>query len=500
MSGLKIKLNLGRASSSIAKKDGEENPITLQGERHTAGDNESATAQKPIQSGSLTKLKLKIGASASIPSDVTASVPFSPSGFHASDERMLKQSRLGGKKKSLANNKVGTGKRKHNKKEGDSHVSEAPPQQQNKKIKLSTTQGLSKIKLSLLDVAKKVDIPGLFDRVPGRTRGRGRKPGRGRGRPAKAKVDDVLIEKEWEEEMMMVKRPSMDDDVVEEPRRGGPGRRPKALTGNTPATQEDISILVNKIWDRDYDSLFKHPVTDEEAPGYSEVISSPMDLSTIRSKNEAGHYQTWEQLAADIYLMFNNALKYNEKDSMYWKLSKTQQMHARSLIDNARQGRVTVNAKAMAATAARKETIAAKVHAREKRNAVLKKARAEQKAAQEAKILKRAGVDVDDNESHRSSFRKRTDGIHYHNFQGLAASKTGDGVYIGFFNPSFALGSGEAPKASPYAESLKTFVASLSTAAFEKVKKTMLAMFPKYYKYEEMTESNEGAPSLQGMQ
>ena len=473
MSGLKIKLSLGRASSaSLAKKDGESNPSHGQDNGSIGDDAKSHT--QAVQSGSLTKLKLKLGASGSVHAE-----PFSPSTYHASDEKIPKHGR--GAKPVALTNKARGAKRKQSRKVDDHNAPEAHGQQQNKKIKLSTSHGFGKIKLSL---AKKVSLPG-FDRGPGRGRGRGRKPGRGRGRPPKAKVDDLVIEKEWEEELMMVKRPSIEEDKVVEPRRGGPGRRPKALTGNTPATQEDISILVNKIWDRDYDSLFKHPVTDEEAPGYSDVISSPMDLSTIRSKNEMGQYQTWEQLAADIYLMFNNALKYNEKDSMYWKLAKTQQMHARSLIDNARQGKVTVNAKAMAATAARKETIAAKVHAREKRNAVLKKARAEQKAAQEAKILKRAGVDVDDNESHRSSFRKRTDGMHYHNFQGLAASKTGDGVYIGFFNPSFTLGSGEAPKASTYADSLKTFAASLSAGTFEKVKKTMISMFPKYYKYEE---------------
>jgi len=481
MSGLKIKLSLGRASSSIGKKDTVQDESNSQA--HVATGDDSTVQGQTIQSGSMPtkKLKLKLGGSG----HADGLVPFSPSSFHDDDQRLLKRGKM-----SLS---VKRGKRKHDVKihgDGGNHEGH-PPQQQSKKIKLSTAaHGLGKIRLSLANAAKKVSLPG-FDRggggPPGRGRGRGRKPGRGRGRPPKAKVDDGIIEKEWEEELMMVKRPSMDDDAVAEPRRGGPGRKPKALTGNTPATREDISILVDKIWDRDYDSLFKHPVTDDEAPGYSEVISSPMDLSTIRTKNEAGDYETWEQLAADIYLMFNNALKYNDKDSTFWKLAKTQQMHARSLIDNARQGRVTVNAKARAATAARKETIAAKVHAREKRNAVLKKARAEQKAAQEAKILKRAGVDVDDNESYRSSFRKRTDGTHFHNFQGLAAAKTGDGVYIGFFNPSFALGSGEAPTATPYAESLKTFVSSLSGAAFDRVKKTMLSMFPKYYKYEEHT-------------
>eukprot|EP00889_Picochlorum_renovo_P004841 jgi/Picre1/31871/NNA_007219.t1 len=199
-------------------------------------------------------------------------------------------------------------------------------------------------------------------------------------------------------------------------------------------------------------------------------------------------YTSWESVASDIHLMFKNALKYNNREHDVWKLAKTQQMHARSLIENARQGKIMLNAKAQAANAARKETIAAKMHAREKRNEAIKKARAEQRAAQEAKILKRAGVDVEDNVAHRSSFRKRTEGMYHNTWQGLAASKTADGVYVGFFRQSFMSLLTDDTSVVPYANSLKKFTKSLSAAAFQKARKTMLNMFPKYYHYSESSE------------
>jgi len=489
--GLKIKLNLGRVQALSQDKSQQDG---------------AAIGQEQQQNGTMggTKLKLKLGSVTSLQN--SSSIPFSPSGFHASDEAFVggkgrgsgKKKRggaptsSGGRGKAISGKKRKEGSRAATAQEVGVPVGESGSQP--KKIKLSTG---GKIKLSLKNLTSKMfSFPAggggsaKAAHNQGGQRGRGR--GRGRGRPPgrtkkPSETDDNLIQQAWEDELLLVSNAVADDDDDKVSR--GPGRRPKQMTGSTPATQEGISILIEKIWDRDYDDLFKYPVTDEEAPGYSDMISNPMDLSTMKKKNEAGAYSTWEELAMDIQLMFKNALKYNSKGSDVWKSTKTQQMYARTLIENARRGKMRLNAKAKAANAARKETIAAKVHAREKRNAVLKKARAEQKAAQEAKILKRAGVDVDDNASHRSSFRKRTDGMHHNHFQGLAASKTGDGVYIGFFNPSFALGSRKEPSVVAYADSLKHFCASLSSKAFEKVNSTMVSMFPKYYRYD--STSNE---------
>ncbi|KAI8114331.1 hypothetical protein M9434_002457 [Picochlorum sp. BPE23] len=480
---LKIKLNLGGVLSTAKRAENQEQtpgasavaePVDSQAGLNAAADKSRET----ISFASPNRLKLKL------------SEPRSISGHDVSTVSQERQPYRGGGGKMERGRGRGRGrgrKRSH----GDSILehqvqpSMAPVGGSmsiglTKKIKLSTG---NKIKLNLKNLGNKVvnALPGVKRSYPGAKRGR--KPGRGRGRPPKksqAEEEDLV----WEDELMYAQAEQEEGDGA----RAGPGRKPKLMTGNTPASPEDISILIEKIWDRDYDDLFKHPVTDEEAPGYSNVITNPIDLSTIKSKNEAGMYTSWESVASDIHLMFKNALKYNNREHDVWKLAKTQQMHARSLIENARQGKIMLNAKAQAANAARKETIAAKMHAREKRNEAIKKARAEQRAAQEAKILKRAGVDVEDNVAHRSSFRKRTEGMYHNTWQGLAASKTADGVYVGFFRQSFMSLLTDDTSVVPYANSLKKFTKSLSAAAFQKARKTMLNMFPKYYHYSESSE------------
>ena len=54
----------------------------------------------------------------------------------------------------------------------------------------------------------------------------------------------------------------------------------------------------------------------QELPDYYELISEPIDLNRIRAKAEAGLYADgWDGFAADIRLMFANALKYNDPES-----------------------------------------------------------------------------------------------------------------------------------------------------------------------------------------
>jgi sRNA-binding protein len=219
--------------------------------------------------------------------------------------------------------------------------------------------------------------------------------------------------------------------------------------------------------------MFKKPVTEAEAPGYFDIISQPMDLSTIRAKSDT--YQFWEELATDLYTMYNNAMRFNPQGSALYKASKAQQMHARSLLENARAGRPLVSAKARAASKARKETMAARKSARETQQAMNKRARAEQKAAQEAKILRRAGI-KDGEGNDRETFRRQPDSTHYQ-YKGLAGAKTGDNVWVALYGPSFDRDT--QAQVVEYGTSLSLFAASLSAKAFGKARSTIERMAPR---------------------
>lgn len=64
--------------------------------------------------------------------------------------------------------------------------------------------------------------------------------------------------------------------------------------------------------------MFAEAVTEEEAPGYYEIIEKPMDLSKMKQKVERGAYgsdsKAVEGLYDDFLLMFDNCYKYNDED------------------------------------------------------------------------------------------------------------------------------------------------------------------------------------------
>ena len=50
-----------------------------------------------------------------------------------------------------------------------------------------------------------------------------------------------------------------------------------------------------------------------------DYIGKPMDLSTMRHKVETHQYKTVADFEADFDLMINNCLKYNGKDTTFYR-------------------------------------------------------------------------------------------------------------------------------------------------------------------------------------
>jgi len=66
--------------------------------------------------------------------------------------------------------------------------------------------------------------------------------------------------------------------------------------------------------------VFAEAVTDSEAPGYSDVVTDPMDFGTMREKVQKGKYGKTSNSAAaafysDFMLVFDNCRLYNTDDS-----------------------------------------------------------------------------------------------------------------------------------------------------------------------------------------
>ncbi len=77
--------------------------------------------------------------------------------------------------------------------------------------------------------------------------------------------------------------------------------------------------LIGKIENKDRYAIFLQPVDVDDIPGYADVISRPMDLSTVRTNVTVGVYRTPDDLRADLDLIWANCIKFNADDSIYYR-------------------------------------------------------------------------------------------------------------------------------------------------------------------------------------
>ena len=73
--------------------------------------------------------------------------------------------------------------------------------------------------------------------------------------------------------------------------------------------------------------LFKWPLTSpfrvpvdpvrDHAANYFDIVTHPMDLTTMRKKLTDGQYKTAKEFVDDFHLICDNAIKFNGQNSMY---------------------------------------------------------------------------------------------------------------------------------------------------------------------------------------
>lgn len=68
---------------------------------------------------------------------------------------------------------------------------------------------------------------------------------------------------------------------------------------------------------------FLHPVSDEDAPGYSHIISKPMAVKTIERKFALGSYHHKPaDFVDDVRLIWSNCMKYNLPESEFYQMAE----------------------------------------------------------------------------------------------------------------------------------------------------------------------------------
>ena len=87
---------------------------------------------------------------------------------------------------------------------------------------------------------------------------------------------------------------------------------------------ERCGVILYELSSLAYAHPFLKPVEVETIPGYADVISNPMDLSTVQdrianeyylSKDDDSELTPYERCYEDVELIWNNCLKFNDPDS-----------------------------------------------------------------------------------------------------------------------------------------------------------------------------------------
>ena len=68
---------------------------------------------------------------------------------------------------------------------------------------------------------------------------------------------------------------------------------------------------------------FKEPVNGDEVEGYYDIITDPIDLSTMGKKLDNKSYHTRQMFVDDLRKMCENCRNFNGPDTPYYKCANT---------------------------------------------------------------------------------------------------------------------------------------------------------------------------------
>lgn len=117
----------------------------------------------------------------------------------------------------------------------------------------------------------------------------------------------------------------LDRNSITSPSRELPSRScavKQKTSGGAGTLDKFLLYLLPVLEEKDVNCFFAMPVPDTFAPGYSKIIKTPMDFSTIRFKIEEGKYKTLEQFKNDFELICTNCMSYNGPETNYYKAAK----------------------------------------------------------------------------------------------------------------------------------------------------------------------------------
>ncbi|XP_057597641.1 bromodomain-containing protein 1 isoform X3 [Hippopotamus amphibius kiboko] len=80
-----------------------------------------------------------------------------------------------------------------------------------------------------------------------------------------------------------------------------------------------LRSVLDQLQEKDPARIFAQPVSLKEVPDYLDHIKHPMDFATMRKRLEAQGYRTLRELEEDFDLIVDNCMKYNAKDTVFYR-------------------------------------------------------------------------------------------------------------------------------------------------------------------------------------
>jgi len=136
-----------------------------------------------------------------------------------------------------------------------------------------------------------------------------------------------------------IKEEDMDRNSLTSPGRELPSRscaaKQKTAIGSG-TLDKFLEYLLPILEEKDVNCFFAMPVPDTFAPGYSKIITDPMDFATMRGNVEEGKYKRLDQFRSDFELICTNCMVYNNLDTNYYKAAKKLMIHGERILSEER--------------------------------------------------------------------------------------------------------------------------------------------------------------------
>ncbi|KAJ8373967.1 hypothetical protein SKAU_G00045470 [Synaphobranchus kaupii] len=98
-----------------------------------------------------------------------------------------------------------------------------------------------------------------------------------------------------------------------------------------------LRAVLNQLQEKDQAKIFAQPVSLIEVPDYLDHIKHPMDFSTMRKRVEAQGYRNLDEFEGDFNLIVANCMKYNAKDTIFYRAAVRLRDHGGALLRKTRR-------------------------------------------------------------------------------------------------------------------------------------------------------------------